>query len=95
MNHDAVIAWTSLYIAVGSMALLSASLAAIVTIHETRVGTWRPPAATRLDIALALPRFWLRWQKNYLLGAPVIAVVALAFASHVGFGVFWNIEPTG
>lgn len=95
MNHDALIAWASLYIAVGSMALLCASLAAVLTMHEIRAGAWRPPLTTRLDVALALPKIWLRWQKNYLLGAPVIAAVALAFAYHVGLDAFWNVEPTG
>jgi hypothetical protein len=95
MNHDALIAWTSLYIAVGSMALLCAALAMMLTIHEIRARVWRPPLATKVDLALAIPKLWLRWQKNYLLGAPVIAAVALAFAHHVGFEVFWNIEPRG
>jgi hypothetical protein len=94
MNHDALIAWTSLYIAVGSMALLCAILAVILTVHEIRVGVLRPSLATRVDIALALPKLWLQWQKNYLLGAPVILAVAVAFAHHVGFQTFWNIEPT-
>lgn len=95
MNHDSLIAWTSLYIAVGSMALICACLAMFVTVQEIRAGQWRPSLVTRLDLALALPKIWLRWQKNYLLGAPVIAAIALAFANHVGFAVFWNIEPTG
>jgi hypothetical protein len=95
MNHDALIAWTSLYIAVRSMALICAALAVGVTLHELRAGAWRPALATRSDVALALPKIWLRWQRNYLLGAPVIAIVAVAFANHVGFEVFWNIEPIG
>lgn len=95
MNPEALIAWTSLYIAVGSMALICAALAAITTVYELRAGAWRPALATRLDVALALPKVWLRWQKNYLRGAPVIALIALAFANHVGFEIFWNIEPIG
>jgi hypothetical protein len=95
MSHDAAIAWTALYIGVGSMALICATLAMAVTVHELRAGAWRPALATRLDVALALPKIWLRWHRNYLLGAPVIAVVAIAFANHVGFEVFWNIEPIG
>ncbi|MGE4404373.1 hypothetical protein [Pseudomonas sp.] len=94
MNHEALIAWTSLYIAVGSMALICAVLALVATAHEIRAGAWRPALATRIDIALALPKVWLRWQRNYLRGAPVIVMIALAFANHVGFDVFWNIEPT-
>jgi hypothetical protein len=95
MNPDALIAWTSLYIAVGSMALICAALSVIVTAHELRAGAWRPALRTRLDIALALPKIWLRWQKNYFHGAPVIALIALAFANHIGLEVFWNIEPIG
>lgn len=95
MNHEAVVAWTALYIGVGSMALICAVLAVAVTVHELRAGAWRPALSTRLDVALALPKVWLRWQRNYLLGAPVIALIALSFANHVGFHVFWNIEPIG
>jgi hypothetical protein len=95
MSPDALIAWTSLYIAVGSMAIICAALSVVVTIHELRAGTWRPALRTRLDIALALPKIWLRWQKNYLHGAPVVALIALAFANHIGFEVLWNIEPIG
>lgn len=95
MNPDALIAWTSLYIAVGSMALICAVLSVIVTTCELRAAAWRPALRTRLDIALALPKIWLRWQKNYFYGAPVIALIALAFANHIGFEVFWNIEPIG
>ena len=95
MNHDALIAWTALYIAVGSMALICAVLAVGVTVHELRAGAWRPALVTRLDVALALPKVWLRWQRNYLFGTPVIAMIAVAYANHVGFDLFWNIEPTG
>lgn len=95
MNHDAVIAWTALYIAVGSMALICAILAMALTAHELRSGAWRPALLTHMDVALALPKIWLRWQRNYLLGAPVIGLVALAFANSIGFEVFWNIEAMG
>ncbi|MCJ2180085.1 hypothetical protein B2G71_19525 [Novosphingobium sp. PC22D] len=95
MNQAALIAWTSLYIAVGCMALICGALAAVATFLDLFQGKWRPSFATRLDIALALPKIWLRWQRNYLLGTPVIAFIALYFAYHVGFDVFWNIEPTG
>ena len=77
------------------MALICAALAVAVTLHELRAGEWRPALATRLDLVLAVPKVWLRWQRNYFLGTPVIAIVAIAFANHVGFEVFWNIELTG
>lgn len=91
MKHEALIAWTSLYIAVGAMALICAVLAVVVTVHDWQSRTWRPKLATKLDAALLLPKVWLRWQINYLKGAPVILAVALYFASDVGFHVFWDI----
>lgn len=93
MNHASLIAWTSLYIGVGSTAVICAVLAFIVTAHELHAGSWRPSLATKLDMALVVPKIWVRWQKNYLLGAPAIAAIALAYAHHVGFAVFWHIEP--
>jgi hypothetical protein len=95
MNYDGLIAWTTLYIAVGSMALICAWLAVIVTVFEIRAGSWRPSLETRLDIAFAVPKIRSRWQRNYLRGAPVIILVALAFANHVGLEAFWNIEASG
>lgn len=91
MKYEAFIAWTSLYIAVGSMGLICAGLAVVVTVHDWKSRTWRPKLTTKLDAALLLPKVWLRWQLNYLKGAPVILVVALYFASDVGLRVFWNI----
>jgi len=91
MKHEALIAWTSLYIAVGMMAALCASLAVVGTIADWRSKRWRPSLDSRLDRVLLLPKVWLRWQLNYLRGAPVILAVALYYASHVGFGVFWDL----
>lgn len=91
MKHEAPIAWTSLYIAVGAMALICAVLAVVVTVHDWQSRAWRPKLATKLDAALLLPKVWLRWQINYLKGAPVILAVALYFASDVGFDVFWDL----
>lgn len=94
MNHEAVIAWTGLYIAVGSSALICACLAVIVTIYELHSGAWRPALTSKMQIVLALPKLWLRWQKNYFLGAPVVLMIGLGFANHVGFDTLWDIEPT-
>lgn len=91
MKHEALIAWTSLYIAVGLMALLCAGLAFIVTMAELRSGRWRPECTTGTQKALFLPRIWLRWQLNYLLGTPVILTISIYFASHVGISKFWEI----
>ena len=90
MKQEALIAWTSLYIAVGIMTLMCAVLAVLVTAHDWRTGRWRPALATRLDKTLLLPKIWLRWQINYLKGAPVIVAVALYYAWSVGFSVFWD-----
>ena len=91
MKHEALIAWTSLYIAVGAMALICAVLAIAVTARDWHSNRWRPKLATKVDAALLLPKVWLRWQLNYLKGAPVILAVALYYASDVGFQVFWNL----
>lgn len=91
MKHEALIAWTSLYFAVGTMALLCATLAAIATIVDVRSGRWTLSTASRVDKALLLPRLWLRWQVNYLRGAPVILAIAIYYASHLGFYTFWYL----
>ena len=41
MKQEALIAWTSLYIAVGIMALMCAVLAVLVTAYDWRTGRWR------------------------------------------------------
>jgi len=91
VKHEALIAWTSLYIAVGMMAVLCATLAVAATIVDWRSKRWRPSVDSRLDMVLLLPKIWLRWQVNYLRGAPVILAIALYYAWHVGFGVFWDL----
>lgn len=91
MKHEALIAWTSLYIAVGLMALLCAGLSFIVTMMELQSGRWQPECTTGMQKALLLPRIWLRWQLNYLLGAPVILSISIYFAWHVGFWKFWDV----
>lgn len=91
MKQDALIAWTSLYVGVGLMAILCACLAAAATFADWRSGRWHPAVATWLDAALLLPKLWIRWQLNYLRGAPVILAVALYYAWFVGFQVFWDL----
>lgn len=91
MKHEALIAWTSLYIAVGIMALICAVLSVLVTADDWRAGRWRPDTETGLDKVLFLPKTWLRWQVNYMRGAPVIVAIAVYYASDVGFRVFWDL----
>lgn len=95
MNPDALAAWGALYIAVGALALICAALAGALTAQELLTGTWRPASGSRAQVVLIVPRVWLRWQRNYLLGAPAILAIALAFACHLGFDVLWHIEPIG
>ena len=91
MKQEALIAWTSLYIGVGMMALICAVLAVVVTADDWRCGRWRPAHQTRLQKALVIPKLWLRWQLNYLKGTPVILAISVYYAWHVGFSVFWNV----
>lgn len=91
MKPEALIAWTSLYIAVGIMALFCAVLAVAVTADDWRTGRWRPALASHIDKTLLLPKIWLRWQINYLKGAPIILVIAIYYAWSVGFSVFWDL----
>ena len=54
-------------------------------------GRWRPTHQTGLQKALVIPKLWLRWQLNYLKGAPVILAISVYYAWHVGFSVFWDV----
>lgn len=83
--------WVSLYFAVGLCAMICGVLAAIVTSAEIYKGSWRPTLKSRKDIALALPRVWIHWQLRYLSGAPVILVVAILYAQHLGFAKLANV----
>lgn len=91
MKHEALIAWTSLYIAVGIMALICASLSVIVTIDDWRTGRWAPARSSARDKVMLIPKLWLHWQANYLAGTPVILAICLYYASSIGFSVFWAI----
>ena len=91
MKHEALVAWNSLYIAVGIMAVICAMLALAVTADDWRTGRRRPSLVSRLDKTLLVPKLWLRWQINYLTGMPVILAIALYYAWSVGFSVFWNL----
>lgn len=91
MKQEALIAWTSLYIGVGMMALICAVLAIVVTADDWRSGRWRPAHQTGIQKALVIPKLWLRWQLNYLKGAPVILAISVYYAWATGFSVFWNV----
>ncbi|WP_231731234.1 hypothetical protein [Sphingomonas sp. CCH10-B3] len=91
VKQETLIAWTSLYIAVGIMALICAALSTIVTLDDWRTGRWAPACTSTLDKALLLPKLWLHWQANYLTGTPVILAISLYYASSIGFSVFRDI----
>ena len=90
MNEPALVAWTSLYIAVGTMAFLCALLASIVTACDWHSGHWKPSFITKFDKLLLLPKIWFRWQLNYLKGAPAILLITFYYACSIGFSVFWD-----
>lgn len=91
MKHEALVAWTSLYVAVGIMAVICAVLALAVTANDWWTGRWRPSLVSSLDKTLLVAKLWLRWQVNYLKGMPVILAIALYYAWSVGFSVFWDL----
>ena len=85
MNPDALEAWMSLYAGVGLLAALCAAIAVAFTVHELRSGRWRPRMSGGFDYVLAAPKVWVRWQLNYLRGAPTLLAIALFYAHHIGF----------
>lgn len=84
-------AWLSLYAAVGVMVAMCAVFAVIKTVHDYRSGTSRLPTASAMGKVLVMPRMWVRWQLNYLLGAPAILGIALYYAHHLGFGTLVDV----
>ena len=84
-------AWLSLYAAVGVMVAMCAVLAMIKTAHDYRTGTSKLPTATVLDKVLVAPRLWIRWQINYLLGAPAILGIAIYYAHYLGFDTLVDV----
>lgn len=73
------------------MVAMCAVFAVIKTAHDYHTGTSKLPTASTLDKALALPRLWVRWQLNYLLGAPAILGIALCFAYYLGFATLVDV----
>lgn len=84
-------AWLSLYAAVGVMVAMCAVFAVIKTAYDYRTGHSRLPTTTMLDKVLVAPRLWVRWQLNYLLGAPAILGIATYFAHYLGFGTLVDV----
>lgn len=91
MSPAAFQAWISLYAAVGVLVAMCAVFAMIKTIHDYRSGTRTLATATVMDKVLAAPRVWVRWQLNYLHGAPAILAIAMLYAHHLGFGTLVDV----
>lgn len=84
-------AWLSLYAAVGLLVAMCAVFAIIKTIHDFRTGARTVATTTVLDKVLAAPRVWVRWQLNYLQGAPAILAIAALYAHHLGFDTIVDV----
>ena len=84
-------AWISLYAAVGLLVALCAIIAVIKTVHDYRSGTRTLATTTVMDKVLAAPRVWVRWQLNYLLGAPAILAIAMLYANYLGFATLVDV----
>lgn len=84
-------AWIALYVAVGIMVALCATLAVLKTAYDLRSRTLVIDLASWRGRALAAPKLWWRWQLNYLSGAPVILAITLMFAHHLGFATLVDV----
>lgn len=84
-------AWISLYAAVGLLVAMCATIAVIKTVHDYRFGSRTLATTSVMDKVLAAPRVWVRWQFNYLLGAPAILMIATLYAHHLGFATLVDV----
>ena len=91
MPQATIDAWISLYAAVGLLVAMCAIFAVIKTAHDYRTGTKTLATATVMDKVLAAPRVWVRWQLNYLLGAPAILMIAVLYVNHLGFATLVDV----
>lgn len=91
MPQATIDAWVSLYAAVGLLVAMCAVFAVIKTAHDYRSGTRTLATTTVMDKVLAAPRVWVRWQLNYLLGAPAILSIASFYAYHLGFATLVDV----
>lgn len=88
MRPEAIEAWTQLYAAVGLLAAICGTCAAIRTMYEIRSGKVELPREGRRRKLLVLPRIWLRFQLSYLTGFPCIMGIALLYAHYIGIAQF-------
>ena len=81
----------TLYAGVGLTAALCMAVALLKTVHDYRSGAHVLRLETWPDRILAVPKLWLRANLNYLSGAPVVGLIALAYAHHIGFAVLGSV----
>lgn len=91
MPQATIEAWISLYAGVGLLVAICAVSAIVKTVHEYRSGARTLATTTVTDKLLAAPRLWVRWQLNYLQGAPAILAIAMLYAHHLGFGTLVDV----
>ena len=91
MPQATIDAWISLYAAVGLLVAMCAVFAIVKTVHDYRSGARTVATATLMDKVLAAPRVWVRWQLNYLHGAPAILAIAGIYANHLGFATLVDV----
>lgn len=84
-------AWIALYAAVGIMVAHCAALAILKTVYDLRSGGLVLDFGDWKSRATAIPKLWLRWQLNYLSGAPVILIIAIMFADYLGFATLVDV----
>ena len=84
-------AWISLYASVGLIFAMCAIIAVIKTIHDYPSGAETLATNTVMNKVLAALRFRVRWQLNYLLGAPAILGIAIYYAHYLGFDTLVDV----
>lgn len=88
MRPETIHAWLSLYTAVAILASMCSLLALIRIGYELKTGAYRIKTGSRKEIALAIPKLWLRFNVLYLTGLPAVVFVAGAYIFYVGIGTF-------
>ncbi|TXH08027.1 MAG: hypothetical protein E6Q06_00790 [Candidatus Moraniibacteriota bacterium] len=90
MRPETIHAWLSLYTAVAILAGMCSLLAAVRMGWEIKTGSYRIATSSRKELALALPKLWIRFNLLYLTGLPSILLIAGAYIYYIGIG---NFDP--
>lgn len=78
--------WFALYIAAGLCCAFAAVLSiATIVAQLYREQAWSKLASVR-GVILFVPKTWWRWQKLYLLSAPVTLAIVGSFAATLSWG---------